>query len=218
MPAATKRRESGHRKGSAWKTGLVPLVVIVAHNIPHANAFSSESHRRSATGLGVHSPKRQQQYRLLPAPGVGQQSWQQSSRFRTSSSKFFVASTTGRPLNGDNEKNGFFSSEGEGEEEEEIPWECIVDPRGCDAHYQNQLTEGGGGGWTKKEDEDRVTLKDKVSMGATFVSAVMVFAFLIMKSGPGSWRFFLAGGLCAALSHAIPTPLDVVKVRISSNK
>jgi hypothetical protein len=35
----------------------------------------------------------------------------------------------------------------------------------------------------------------------------------IMSSSPGSWRYFLAGGLCAASSHALPTPIDVVKVR-----
>ena len=48
---------------------------------------------------------------------------------------------------------------------------------------------------------------------ATFVgcttTAILIMVFLL---APGCWRFFLAGGLCAAISHTIPTPVDVVKV------
>jgi len=48
----------------------------------------------------------------------------------------------------------------------------------------------------------------------TFVGcAIYAFLVIILKSSPGSWRFFLAGGLCAAISHTIPTPIDVVKTR-----
>lgn len=49
---------------------------------------------------------------------------------------------------------------------------------------------------------------------ATFVGcAINAFLVIVFKSSPGSWRFFLAGGLCAAISHTIPTPVDVVKTR-----
>ena len=36
---------------------------------------------------------------------------------------------------------------------------------------------------------------------------------VIKYSPPGSWRYYLAGGICASTSHAITTPIDVVKVR-----
>jgi len=31
------------------------------------------------------------------------------------------------------------------------------------------------------------------------------------------WRYFLAGGICAATSHGITTPIDVIKTRIQTN-
>ena len=36
---------------------------------------------------------------------------------------------------------------------------------------------------------------------------------LILLSGKGAWRYYLAGGICAAISHAVTTPIDVIKVR-----
>ncbi|GAX25310.1 hypothetical protein FisN_5Lh399 [Fistulifera solaris] len=36
---------------------------------------------------------------------------------------------------------------------------------------------------------------------------------LIAASGVGAWRYYLAGGLCAAISHTVPVPIDVVKTR-----
>lgn len=36
---------------------------------------------------------------------------------------------------------------------------------------------------------------------------------LIAASGVGAWRYYLAGGLCAAISHTIPVPLDTIKTR-----
>ena len=51
----------------------------------------------------------------------------------------------------------------------------------------------------------------KVSMAIS--SMLTSFLFLIYLSGPGQWRYYLAGGICAAISHAITTPVDVIKVR-----
>mmetsp|Transcript_51154 Transcript_51154/g.52114 ORF Transcript_51154/g.52114 Transcript_51154/m.52114 type:complete len:445 (-) Transcript_51154:312-1646(-) len=58
-----------------------------------------------------------------------------------------------------------------------------------------------------------VTIVDKAFIIAFGGSAIFTFLVLALKSPPGSWRYFLSGGLCAAFSHAIPTPVDVVKTR-----
>jgi hypothetical protein len=58
----------------------------------------------------------------------------------------------------------------------------------------------------------KMTLSDKLRLGTFVGFAASAFLVLVLKSSPGSWRFFLAGGLCAAISHTIPTPVDVVKV------
>ena len=51
----------------------------------------------------------------------------------------------------------------------------------------------------------------KVSMAVS--SMLTAFLLLIYLSGPGQWRYYLAGGICAAISHGITTPVDVIKVR-----
>ena len=54
--------------------------------------------------------------------------------------------------------------------------------------------------------------------GRAFLARVSVlFAVLVLAvlqiSPSGAWRYYLAGGICASTSHAITTPIDVVKVR-----
>ena len=63
----------------------------------------------------------------------------------------------------------------------------------------------------QKHDELTVVDKSIIAGCATFV--VTAFTTILRVSEPGSWRYFLAGGICAMVSHAIPTPIDVIKVR-----
>lgn len=58
----------------------------------------------------------------------------------------------------------------------------------------------------------QISAVDKLRIATFICCSINVFLALVLKSAPGSWRFFLAGGLCAAISHTIPTPVDVVKV------
>ena len=59
---------------------------------------------------------------------------------------------------------------------------------------------------------DDITRTDQVVVAIMSVTMVLSFLGLLSASGPGGWRFYLAGGVCAATSHAIATPIDVVKV------
>lgn len=54
---------------------------------------------------------------------------------------------------------------------------------------------------------------DRAAVSTTVALGIAAFAWLISASGPGAWRYYLAGGICAAASHAIPVPIDVVKTR-----
>eukprot|EP00956_Cyclotella_meneghiniana_P044506 scaffold320763_cov76-Cyclotella_meneghiniana.AAC.1 len=50
------------------------------------------------------------------------------------------------------------------------------------------------------------------------IAAITAFLFLAVGaistySPAGCWRYYLAGGICASTSHAITTPIDVVKTR-----
>ena len=63
-------------------------------------------------------------------------------------------------------------------------------------------------------DSTAISVKDKIYL-AIFagLGVTSMFGLLSMSTTAGCWRYFLAGGVCAAVSHAIPTPIDVVKVR-----
>lgn len=50
----------------------------------------------------------------------------------------------------------------------------------------------------------------KVTMAIS--SLLTAYFTLIYISGPGHWRYYVAGGICAAASHTITTPIDVIKV------
>lgn len=51
---------------------------------------------------------------------------------------------------------------------------------------------------------------------AFFAKVTVLFSLVVLavlKMSPnGCWRYYLAGGICASTSHAITTPIDVVKV------
>lgn len=66
----------------------------------------------------------------------------------------------------------------------------------------------------KSETSDAVARKRDRNFLAKFTVLFSVVVFSLLKMSPsGSWRYYLAGGICASTSHAITTPIDVVKVR-----
>ena len=59
--------------------------------------------------------------------------------------------------------------------------------------------------------QNKITAADKVVIWTALAGIAFAFASVIRISGPGAWRYYVAGGICAAVSHGITTPIDVVK-------
>lgn len=55
--------------------------------------------------------------------------------------------------------------------------------------------------------------RNRMKVSLAFCGFLAVFFKLMFSCGEGSWRYFLAGGICAAVSHSITTPVDVIKTR-----
>ena len=54
---------------------------------------------------------------------------------------------------------------------------------------------------------------EKVKFAFITFGVILSIAKLYQISGAGTWRYYMAGGLCAAASHSVPVPIDVVKTR-----
>jgi hypothetical protein len=174
---------------------LLPLLAIALHALAPSEAFSTGLQRRPG-----FSPVFSNQYRAAPSSSLKHFKNFQKSSFSTTCNgpaRFFAAPTART-----SEEDKANSSE------IEVPWECVLDPNCCEECIRYVQHEYGH----FHKDEDRVTTGDKVALTAMGAGAFFSFYFLLAFSGPGAWRFFLAGGLCAAASHAVPTPIDVVKV------
>jgi hypothetical protein len=60
--------------------------------------------------------------------------------------------------------------------------------------------------------QNEITSSDKAVLWTAVAGIVAAFAAVTQISGPGAWKYYVAGGICAAFSHGITTPIDVVKV------
>ena len=59
-------------------------------------------------------------------------------------------------------------------------------------------------------------LNDNVAIAGIAAFLSLAVGVVLKYSPSGCWRYYLAGGICASTSHAITTPIDVVKVRSTS--
>jgi hypothetical protein len=57
------------------------------------------------------------------------------------------------------------------------------------------------------------TFSEKLKLGFITCSSILMLVKLYQISGAGTWKYYLAGGMCAAISHTVPVPIDVVKTR-----
>ena len=55
-------------------------------------------------------------------------------------------------------------------------------------------------------------MNDYLAIAGITLFVSLAVGTVLSHSPPGCWRYYLAGGICASTSHAITTPIDVVKV------
>ena len=69
----------------------------------------------------------------------------------------------------------------------------------------------------KSEMLDEALAESQKQEKAFFARVTVLFSLVVLSvlkmSPSGCWRYYLAGGICASTSHAVTTPIDVVKVR-----
>ena len=90
-----------------------------------------------------------------------------------------------------------------------VPLTCEEGDEECSMLQLESLEEF----YQQQKAHDSITARDLATMGAFVVAVTVALAGLVSVSGPGGWKYYLAGGLCAAASHVIPVPIDVVKTR-----
>lgn len=84
----------------------------------------------------------------------------------------------------------------------EVRWEDVLSPMGADDVEE-----------TIASARDVISSADKRALVLATGLGAIAFVWLVMASGPGAWRYYLSGGICAAASHTVPVPIDVIKTR-----
>ncbi len=54
---------------------------------------------------------------------------------------------------------------------------------------------------------------DQRNIVLAVLGTIVTIATMMVQSGPGAYRYYLAGAICATASHVIPVPIDTVKTR-----
>jgi solute carrier family 25 (mitochondrial phosphate transporter), member 3 len=63
------------------------------------------------------------------------------------------------------------------------------------------------------ESEVALTWSDRKNLAVASLIGLVTLTMMIVQSGPGAYRYYLAGAICATASHVIPVPIDTVKTR-----
>jgi solute carrier family 25 (mitochondrial phosphate transporter), member 3 len=58
-----------------------------------------------------------------------------------------------------------------------------------------------------------LSFHDKKNIALAILGTILTISTMIVQSGPGAYRYYLAGAICAMASHVIPVPIDTVKTR-----
>jgi len=118
------------------------------------------------------------------------------------------------------DKSGTRLPSGGEEDQEEMSWEEVLAPPSTKSSQEQSLDGATSPGSSSaaatveiQEIPPEVAQADRALLKVVAAMGVAMFAWLYSVSEPGSWRYYLAGGICAAVSHTIPVPIDVVKTK-----
>ncbi|KAL7580800.1 hypothetical protein ACA910_001078 [Epithemia clementina (nom. ined.)] len=107
-----------------------------------------------------------------------------------------------------------------------MTWEHVLLPQGLEEECVGTAKTNGADYNSKDENDDEdqrckivglepqdpsEVLMDKIVLGGS-AFAILGLVVLMIR-GTGDWRYYLSGGICAAFSHLIPVPVDVIKTR-----
>ena len=59
----------------------------------------------------------------------------------------------------------------------------------------------------------KLSFHDQRNIALALLGTIGIITTMILQSGPGAYRYYLAGAICAMASHVIPVPIDTVKTR-----
>jgi len=92
-------------------------------------------------------------------------------------------------------------------------WETVVLPPECDLESMGDGTSPSSPCIIPLDQHPGMSTADQTLLAGSALTVAAMFGYLIWAAGAGGWRYYLAGGICAAVSHLIPVPVDVVKTR-----
>ena len=89
----------------------------------------------------------------------------------------------------------------------EVSWEQVVLPSELEVEC---LTDESEPCLIQGQDPGE-KFSERIILGSAVLAMSTLLVFMVL--GSGDWRYYLAGGICAAASHIVPVPVDVVKTR-----
>ena len=211
------------------------LLLLSFSLLPHASSFQSAQNRAFLTGrptafshddtllsIPQHVSLISQRQRRKPSSS----SSVPQPACRRSASLFYVAGATselGGPANEDvrnsnNSNSKATPTSNQNDNDTAVhSWESVLQPTvECDGETNQPcfivMEDDVAAAASSSTSSDEISLRDKSILSATAVGLLGAIA-AIVTSNSGAWRYYLAGGICAAVSHLVPVPVDVVKTR-----
>jgi solute carrier family 25 (mitochondrial phosphate transporter), member 3 len=93
------------------------------------------------------------------------------------------------------------------------PISCSLDDEECLKRQRIALKIDSSSLDSNDDGDIVLTWTDRKNLSLAIIGTIVAVGTLIVQSGPGAWRYYVAGAICATASHVIPVPVDTVKTR-----